>query len=594
MPEKIKVVIVDTGVDTSHPLLSKCNIDGCTFKVLDNGIHIFPEYYDDFGHGTAITSIIANGLNNTELYIIKIFNEQYYCQEESLIAALNYIDKNIPCNIINLSLGLNVCMLKDELHQIIIQLKSKGITIISAFNNDGSLSYPAAFSEVIGVDTSDICTKTEQFEFVENSLVNIRAKGNNQRVAWLGQSYRVLCGNSFAAAHISVVVGRLLRSGVSSADILDALKNKSIKVHKETGVNIEDKLAIKKAAIFPFNKEIHSLARYSSLLFFDIYDFFDIRESGNIGRSLRTFDSDKIIKNIESINWEDDFDTVVLGHTNMIERITGKKIKERLIQKCAEFGKNVYSFDYIKQEDRPKNIKIFCPTVDLKDVPQNRFGKLFHPSKPVIGVFGTGSKQGKFSLQLELRKRFLSDNYYVGQLGTEPSSLLFDFDYVYPMGYGNTVSIQGFHCISVLNDRIHSMCDKNEVIIVGCQSNTIPVAFGNECYYTTKQYEFLLGTEPDICILCINAHDDLNYISRTIHAMESIVETTVIAVVLFPQKLKNGWMGINGAMESVTEFDRIEIAHRIEEKHHIPLFSLDNQSDIDLLYQMCINYFVEE
>lgn len=36
--------------------------------------------------------------------------------------------------------------------------------------------------------------------------------------------------------------------------------------------------------------------RYSSLL------FFDIRESGNIGRSLRKFDSDKIIKNMENQN----------------------------------------------------------------------------------------------------------------------------------------------------------------------------------------------------------------------------------------------------------------------------------------------------
>lgn len=49
---------------------------------------------------------------------------------------------------------------------------------------------------------------------------------------------------------------------------------------------------------------------------------------------------------------------------------------------------------------------------------------LYRISTPVLAVCGTSSKQGKFTLQLELRKRFCEMGYKVGQIGTEPNSLL--------------------------------------------------------------------------------------------------------------------------------------------------------------------------
>jgi len=46
------------------------------------------------------------------------------------------------------------------------------------------------------------------------------------------------------------------------------------------------------------------------------------------------------------------------------------------------------------------------------------FGKLYKNDIPILGIFGTRSKQGKWSLQMELRKRLLADGYVVGLLGT--------------------------------------------------------------------------------------------------------------------------------------------------------------------------------
>ena len=44
---------------------------------------------------------------------------------------------------------------------------------------------------------------------------------------------------------------------------------------------------IKKAIVFPFNKEMHSLARFSDLLNFEILDFYDTKFSGNMGKGIR-------------------------------------------------------------------------------------------------------------------------------------------------------------------------------------------------------------------------------------------------------------------------------------------------------------------
>lgn len=255
----------------------------------------------------------------------------------------------------------------------------------------------------------------------------------------------------------------------------------------------------------------------------------------------------------------------------------------------------MYSFDYILKDqiDNAKGYNIFCPYVNSDMLPQNTYGKLYHINKPVLGVFGTGSKQGKFTLQMILRNYFQNDGYKVGHIGTEPSALLFGCEKVYPMGYENSVDIKGFDSISLLNKYMYDIADDSEIIIVGSQSNTVPPLMGNQCYYTTKQIEFLMGTQPDAVILCFNAHDDEGYISRTINTIENLIETKVIASVMFPLKLKPGWAGINGVMEKVTENDKENYKRYLKDKHDIPMFLLDNEKSLEDLYNNCINYFSE-
>ncbi|MBE5965651.1 MAG: DUF1611 domain-containing protein, partial [Lachnospiraceae bacterium] len=139
------------------------------------------------------------------------------------------------------------------------------------------------------------------------------------------------------------------------------------------------------------------------------------------------------------------------------------------------------------------------PHVDKTDVSWNRFGKLYRMTKLIVGVFGTSSKQGKYTLQLMLRKRFVQMGYNIGQIGTEPSALLFGMDYVFPMGYNSTVSIHEYDTITYLNNAIHNMeIAGKDIIIVGSQSGTVTYDYGNLQQFAVNQYSYLLGTLPEL------------------------------------------------------------------------------------------------
>ena len=167
---------------------------------------------------------------------------------------------------------------------------------------------------------------------------------------------------------------------------------------------------------------------------------------------------------------------------------------------------------------------------------------LYRISRPVIGVFGTSSRQGKFTLQLKLRELFLERGYSVGQIGTEPSALLYGMDYVFPIGYNASVHIAGFDTIRYLNHIINVLCEKdNDIILLGSQSGTVPFDTGNLVQYNIPQYEFLLGSQPDIVILCINPFDDFDYIVRTIKFIESSVDCKVLSLVVFPMTIKDDY-----------------------------------------------------
>jgi hypothetical protein len=501
--------------------------------------------------------MIASRNKNIVLSILKIFNDNYETEEVLLVRALEYCINEIETDIIHLSNGLTYCTELKQLQELCFMAMKKNIIIVAAFDNFGSISYPAAFDSVIGVDVSE--ELKSGYCFLSRKDVNILVPNITRRVRWLNDSYFLSNGTSFNSCIItSMIIDILEENRINFNNVLSVLKKNATFIKKINNNKVNDYSFLpKKAIAFPYNKEIHSLIRFKSMLSFTLVNIYDIKYNRHIDmfpediiNSKRPTDS-KPIKSFDSIDWDGEFDTFILGHIHEIEKITGIDYTDIIINECLNHNKCLISFskpqnyNIIKDKFTEKKLKYYVPCINKEQIPNVFDGKLRKIGKPVLGVFGTSSQQGKYTVQLALRQFFLNEGYIVGQLGTEPSGRLFGFDEVYPMGYESTIEIKGLDSIATINSMMGNIEDKEpDIIIVGSQSQTIPQHTGNLSLYVLYQYEFIYGTEPDIVILCVNMFDDVNYISRTIHYIESIIEARVIALALFPFDRKE----VNGVL----------------------------------------------
>lgn len=228
---------------------------------------------------------------------------------------------------------------------------------------------------------------------------------------------------------------------------------------------------------------------------------------------------------------------------------------------------NIYCFDDISniiQKHALSSDKIYYPKTTIENIDPIPLGMLYRPWVPILGVYGTTSKQGKFTFQLILREKFLRDDYCVGQIGTEPSAYLFDMDLCFHFGYHSTTNINRQNMVSYLNSEINNISQKGvDIIISGCQSGSVTYDFGNAKYYTFSQSEFLLGTLPDAVILCVNSYDETDYVgrSRLVHLSDTELNKRV---------------------------------YMLSSKFNIPTYILGKESDMEKLYTTVIAFFTSD
>lgn len=587
-----KVCIIDSGYNKNHPSLANINVvKEICFTKKDDEIFVDEVANDSLGHGTAVTSIIYSSSPNSEYIIVKIFDDKWECSEELLIFALQYIYNNINCDYINISSGLTTLKEYEILKELCEQFEKKHILIISAFDNSGAVSYPAYFNNVIGVDSDTKCKNREEFIHVKNSMVNVFGYGNIQRVAWTQPDYMFVSGSSFACANIT---GYLARADIKGFDNANAYLREKAKWYIEFPIITKKKIPykIKRAVVFPYNKEIKGLIDNSNVLEFDIINIFDLPQMGNVGKKMFSLDKKKSydVKNINKLDWSCNFDTVILGHTREINNIYGYNVAEDLLKKCIEYNKNIYSFDPINQKLLSEYAdKIFFPQTNFKDT---SFGKLFDIKVPVIGILGTSSKQGKFTLQMTLREKLIKYGYFVGQVGTEPTALLCGMDEMFHIGYNSVFDLSSADFVECVNHALNDLQVKGvEIIVGGCQSNTIPYSVKNTRYLNHRQSEFLIGLNPDAVILCINIFDDFDYIERSINYIESLSDGKVVALVIFPLGIPNIWAP---NYRKIIDSNAIHGLKKVVSlKTNIPCYILGENSEMDDLFNNIIDYFTE-
>lgn len=611
-----RVVIIDTGIDLANEsLLKKCkNVSGiCVTKNNNNSSYnvvTFEEnpncIYDDVGHGSAIANIILSHNPNVELFIVKIFTkDSLLSNEDMLVFTLEYVFSNIDFDIVNLSLGVLSVNAKSRLEEVCIKYRESNKIIIAAFDNNGSISYPAAYKSVIGVTSEKFCNQANEYYVVDNDIVNICAKGRKQRVLWKDGTYISGSGSSYACAHFTGIFSNVM-NGSTWDELWNDIKKECSGFIPVTNSNRNTSIlnpvySYSRVVAFPFNKEIHSLVRFSHMLPFDLIDVYDIKYSARVGASTDSIlkykcKNNYIIKSIEDIDWAS-FDTIILGHIDDLFYFSNiEESKEKLIEEILAHGKNIYAFDdiseYISEYAKGKKPNVYIPLITKKDIFQIPFGKLYRQDKPVLGIFGTSSRQGKFTLQLLLRYELQKRGYSICQLGTEPSALLYGMDIVFPIGYNSTVKINRSDTISYLNKMLYDHSRDSDIIIVGGQSGLVLREEGNLADYDFTQMELIYSSLPDAVIICINSFDDIDVILRAKKFVEATSGCDVIAMVMYPffysEKDYNRQRLLTMTYEMFTNSFKKKF-----EQLNTPIYFPNSEEDIGELCDKIIEYFSE-
>lgn len=603
--ERYDFIIIDSGINTGHYKIKAAKYKGIhLYHSEENPQNLIEdlEIEDTIGHGTAIFYAIWKENKAAKILIVKVFDKYADISAELLVNVLKYINKNYWGAIINLSFGINYYEANDELKEICEAIINRGSIIVAAFANDGSISYPAAYANVIGVDISLNCQHIYEFEYVESELINVRGCGITHRLPWLNQEEKRVSGTSFACPYIaSWIYKKMQQNGLNLFQAKLLLKESAKKVHKRKEIGkIRKPFAIKRAILFPFNKEMHSIVRFSELLQFELCGVYDSKYMGVCGKKTSVvlndpnLKKDYMITDIEGLIWEKDFDTLILGHLKQLEKIVGKSYREEIFKLSQRYNKKIFMFDDWKCSENKKMLdNVYTPCIRRENVPLNHFGKLYKIGIPILCVTGTSSKQGKFTTQLRLRAEFQRRGYKVGQLGTEPSAQLFGMDEVYPMGYESTAYLEGMDEILMINYMLNKIQQKNpDIILIGSQSQTIAYDTGNLKYMPVHQNNLLYAADPDGFILICNYFDEDEYIQRSICYLNHFDSVNnVIAICVYPFFEDLQWAYLSDVKKKVSFQEAKRRADEISKKTGINTYVLGSEDE--KIFDECLRYFTE-
>jgi subtilisin family serine protease len=198
----IRVGLLDTGVDATHPVFRNAEVHafGCDHAQVPNA------------HGTAVASLLVAHAS-ADLYAADV-----YCgmptggSVDAIVGALAWmVEERVA--VINVSLvGPKNVMLEHAVRSLI----ERGYVIVAAVGNDGPAApplYPAAYADVIGVTAVDAHRRV-LIEAERGPQVMFAALGADLKAASMDHGYAAVRGTSFAAPTVT----RLLAVPLSAPD----------------------------------------------------------------------------------------------------------------------------------------------------------------------------------------------------------------------------------------------------------------------------------------------------------------------------------------------------------------------------------------
>jgi subtilisin len=210
--KRIKIGVIDTGVDYSHPDLQRSVYGGI------NLIHRHLLPIDDNGHGTHIAGTIAAASQqrgivgvapHSAIHAVKAFDYNGTAFVSDIIHGIDWC-VHYRMDIINMSFGMDNH--SNALEAAVRNAFYSGRVIVASSGNSGKLNkmdYPARFPQTIAVGATTRNHKIAPFSNRSNRI-DIYAPGDKIYSTWLHGKYNVLSGTSMATSHVTGVVALLL------------------------------------------------------------------------------------------------------------------------------------------------------------------------------------------------------------------------------------------------------------------------------------------------------------------------------------------------------------------------------------------------
>ena len=208
----VRVALLDSGVERSHPDLAAAVFDG-DFRLTDSGRLEEGDGTDCFGHGTAVASVIHQTAPGAVIGSFRVLGGNAYGRDDMVRqAALEAVARGydiIHCSCGAAGSAFTVMTFKEWLDAAWVA----GVHVVAACKNGGASVrvWPAHFSSVVAVDSvhrEDV--EGELFRRAGAMVEFAVPCGRGHDLAWSGGGRRRIAGTSFCAPVVTGWMAKIL------------------------------------------------------------------------------------------------------------------------------------------------------------------------------------------------------------------------------------------------------------------------------------------------------------------------------------------------------------------------------------------------
>ena len=197
-------------------------LDQETTPILDSGA--FPA----FGHGTMVAGLLHLVAPSAKIMPLRVFGADGSSTISQIVEALYFaVDANV--DVVNMSFSVSAD--SPSLRSAIIYASAHGLILVAAAGNDGAATqvWPAAYSQVIGVGSTNNQDIRSLFSNYGNSLVTLAAPGEGLITTYPTGHYAQVWGTSFSSplvaggAALLVDLNGRINPGTAAKDLSNAV-----------------------------------------------------------------------------------------------------------------------------------------------------------------------------------------------------------------------------------------------------------------------------------------------------------------------------------------------------------------------------------